>query len=126
MAQGGELLASGSDDFTVGLWDPAKSKTFIQRMTGHQKSVNFVSFSPDGRLLASASFDKSCKVWDGQTGKFQGTCRGHVGSVYRVTWAPDSRLLVTASEDSTMKLWNMKVCGMMCIYVRGLGFQQLP
>ena len=68
-----------------------------------------MQFSPDGRLLASASFDKSAKVWDGVTGKFVCTMRGHVGPVYRVTWSGDSRMLVTASEDSTMKLWDVKV-----------------
>jgi ribosome assembly protein 4 len=39
------------------------------RMTGHQQLINDVKFSPDGRILASASFDKSIKVWDGRTGK---------------------------------------------------------
>ncbi len=56
---GKELLVSGSDDFTMFLWDPASSKTPIQRLTGHQQPVNYVCFSPDGRYIASASFDTS-------------------------------------------------------------------
>ena len=43
---------------TLYLWNPTLSKTAITRMTGHQKGVNYVSFSPDGRLIASGSFDK--------------------------------------------------------------------
>jgi ribosome assembly protein 4 len=39
-------------------------------MTGHQKGVNFVLYSPDGRLIVSASFDKSAKLWDGKTGAY--------------------------------------------------------
>jgi ribosome assembly protein 4 len=50
-----------------------------------------VSFSPDGRYFASASFDKAVKVWDGLTGKFLAALRGHVGAVYQVyvlVWLP--------------------------------------
>ena len=77
-------------------------------MTGHQKTVNHVCFSPDGRTIASASFDNSVKLWDGRTGKFIANLRGHVASVYRVAWSSDSRMLVSASKDSTLKLWNLK------------------
>lgn len=45
------------------------NKKPLQRMTGHQQLVNDVKFSPDMRLLASASFDKSIKLWDGRTGE---------------------------------------------------------
>ena len=45
------------------------SKKPLNRMTGHQQLVNDVKFSPDMRVLASASFDKSIKLWDGRTGE---------------------------------------------------------
>ena len=48
--------------------------------------VNHVYFSPDGRWVASASFDKSVKVWDGVSGKFVANLRGHVGPVYQIRW----------------------------------------
>ncbi|XP_022655581.1 notchless protein homolog 1-like isoform X2 [Varroa jacobsoni] len=102
-----ERLASGSDDFTLALWNPMNKKP-LQRMTGHQQLVNDVKFSPDMRLLASASFDKSIKLWDGRTGTYLGVLRGHVSSVYQVSWSADSRLLVSGSSDSTLKLWNVK------------------
>ena len=73
------------------------------RMTGHQQLVNDVKFSPDSRLIASASFDKSIKRWDGRTGAFLTTLRGHVQAVYQIAWSADSRLLVSGSADSTLK-----------------------
>ena len=66
---GPERLVSGSDDFTLFLWHPELDKKPVARMTGHQQLINDVRFSPDTRLLASASFDKSVKLWDGKTGK---------------------------------------------------------
>lgn len=65
----GERLVSGSDDFTLFLWKPENDKKCVTRMTGHQQLINDVKFSPDARLIASASFDKSVKLWDGKTGK---------------------------------------------------------
>ncbi|WFD41842.1 ribosome assembly [Malassezia psittaci] len=114
-ANGGkpELVVSGSDDQTLFLW-PAQigrstesPKKPLARLTGHQKTVNHVCFSPDSRLIASASFDNSVKLWDGRTGKFIANLRGHVASVYRLAWSSDSRMLATASKDSTIKLWNL-------------------
>lgn len=102
-----ERLVSGSDDFTIFLWEPSKSKKPLGRMTGHLQLINQVQFSPDGRWIVSASFDKSVKLWDGLKGVFVATLRGHVGPVYQVAWSADSRLLVSGSKDSTLKVWDV-------------------
>ena len=68
---GPERLCSCSDDFTLFLWEPLTSKQPVARLTGHQQLVNHMAFSPDGRYIASASFDKKVKVWDGVTGKYE-------------------------------------------------------
>ena len=64
-----ERLVTASDDFTMYLWEPAKGNKPVARLMGHQKAVNHVSFSPDGRLIASASFDNSVKLWNARDGK---------------------------------------------------------
>lgn len=105
---GPEKMVSGSDDNTCYMWEPSASKKPVLRLTGHQQPVNLVSYSPDGLLFCTASFDKSLKLWNGKTGKFIATFRGHVGAVYQVCWSADSRMVVSGSKDSTLKVWNLK------------------
>lgn len=103
-----ERLVSCSDDFTLYFWHPTIDKQPKQRLLGHQQPVTHLSFSPNGRYLASASFDRKVKVWCGRTGKFLLTCTGHVAHVYQVCWSPDSRLIASASKDSTIKVWEIQ------------------
>ncbi|KAJ2900301.1 hypothetical protein MKZ38_002519 [Zalerion maritima] len=105
-----ERLVSGSEDFTMYLWDPSQSNKPIARMHGHQKQVNHVTFSPDGTLIASAAWDNHTKIWSGKDGRFINTLRGHVAPVFQAAFSADSRLLVTGSRDTTLKVWDMRTC----------------
>jgi len=79
---------------------------------GHQDAVYSVALSPDGTLLATASFDKSVKLWDARTGKelrvYTGP-NGHQNSVLNVTFSPGGDSIATAGADNTARIWDIPV-----------------
>ncbi|MCV3213318.1 hypothetical protein OGM63_07235 [Plectonema radiosum NIES-515] len=119
----GKMLASGSRDRTVKLWQreitnneypvfkdgvyPYKGVVtrLYKTLLGHTDKVASVTFDPKGQMLASASYDKTVKLWR-RDGSLLHTLKGHSNSVMSVSFSPDGRLLASASKDKTIKLWN--------------------
>ncbi|MEU9175914.1 hypothetical protein AB0C90_03455 [Streptomyces sp. NPDC048550] len=106
----GRLLATGSADGGVRLWntaDPPRGITPAGRLTGHQNQVGTLAFSPDGRTLVSGGADTTVRLWDvAARAPLGGPLTGHTLPVGDVAFAPDGHTLVTAGWDDTVRLWE--------------------
>jgi len=101
-----ERLAFGRLQGTIRLWELAPKKE-IAILAGHQDAITALAFSPDGRVLASASQDRRVKLWDAVAGKEVATLAGHNDAVLALAFAPDGRTLATGSADRTVKVWDV-------------------
>ena len=126
------FLFTGSQDRTIKMWDvsdvsttspndgtePVRCKS-LTTFIAHDKDINALDVSPDDRLLASGSQDRTVKIFkithvasSGKTaarGELQllGTCKGHKRGVWTVRFSTAERILATGSGDKTVKLWSM-------------------
>jgi WD40 repeat protein/class 3 adenylate cyclase len=93
-------------DAEAALYDAISSHREIAVLRGHEESVLYVAYSPDGGRLVSASSDRTARIWDVETGSELAVLRGHEGAVRAAAFSPDGRRIVTASADKTARLWN--------------------
>ena len=130
----GEVLASASLDRTIRLWSisidtslSSVNETDLEKgfppillkqelknrpqysllgtLSGHAWAVLTVTFSPDGKVLATGSEDNTIKLWEVNTGKMIDTLSGHSWSVVALAFSTDGEMLVSGSWDKTVKLW---------------------
>ena len=100
----GKLLASGSNDQTIRLWDVQTHKSLSVIPTG--SIVYAVSFSPDGKRLAAGCRDNSVRLFDVASREQVAELHNHSDYVHAVDWSPDGTRLISGSGDFTARIWD--------------------
>ncbi|KAI5121299.1 hypothetical protein M0805_003768 [Coniferiporia weirii] len=121
------FLFTGSQDRTIKMWDlsafsfdantPHRCRSLATHKA-HEKDINALDISPNDQFLASASQDRTAKIYEivyasnGSAGvkgdiKLLGTCKGHKRGVWTVRFGMTERILATGSGDKSVKLWNL-------------------
>ncbi|MFB8797536.1 MAG: hypothetical protein U7126_25650 [Microcoleus sp.] len=110
----GKTIATGCADRKIRIWQvdndqsaiPSGIASLHATLEGHSDIVTSVSFSPDGKTLASGSHDNTVKIWNVASKKLLQTLKGHKDWVLGVKFSPDGQTIASASADKTVKLWN--------------------
>ena len=107
---GSQLLSAAGEAGVFGevlLWNVAAGNV-VATFQGHQDSLYAAVLSPDGKTLATSSYDQQIKLWDVASGKEIRTLSGHSDAVFDLAFQPDGKILASASGDRTVKLWNVE------------------
>jgi WD40 repeat protein len=103
----GTIIASGSRNNSIILWDAATGKPALAPLEGHTGSINSLAFSPDGGTLVSGSADGTLRRWNPATGEPMGEpLEGHDDAVWSVAFSPDGAQIASGSADTTVRLWD--------------------
>jgi hypothetical protein len=101
------LIATGSKDGAIILWDAADGK-MVRRLKGHNGWVLTLDFDPSGKKLVSGGADHSAFLWDVETGRSIFALSGHEGWVQSAGFSPDGRVLATGGSDMHVRLWDVQ------------------
>jgi WD40 repeat protein len=112
----GQILASGSGDKTVKLWD-FKTGRLLHTLAGHTSWVRSLAISPSGQIVASASNDKTIKLWHPSTGRLLQTLTDHSDWVRSLAFSSNGQILVSGAQDKTLTFARI---GMLPVYLRFL------
>ena len=88
------------------LWD-IESGEIVREFGGHRDVLYDAEISPDGKLLATAGYDRVIKIWRIEDGELLNTIDVHKGAIFDLAWHPSGKVLAAASADETVKLWRV-------------------
>ncbi|GAA6617359.1 WD40 repeat domain-containing protein [Scytonema sp. NUACC26] len=103
----GTILASGSSDHKIRLWNPRTGDP-LHTFSGHSGAVNSVAMSSDGLLLVSGSADTAVKIWHLDSGQVLHTLSGHSDEVKSVAITPDGKSILSAGADTSINMWCLQ------------------
>lgn len=92
---------------TAYVWNAVTGELVVE-LQGHTDWVNHASFSPDGKLIVTASSDNTARVWNSETGQLLTILNGHTDSISYATFSPDGKKIASASLDDTARLWKVE------------------
>lgn len=116
----GSILATGSDDKTVKLWD-LKKGALLRSLAGHSGELKLVVFRTDGAAVATADNHGEIRLWDTATGKpLISPIRGQDGAIVDLRFDSSGNMLVSTSEDGTVRVWDARA-GRETVFSRGIG-----
>lgn len=95
--------------FSAEITDEADLHSLVCTTTAiaHEKDVNCVAISPNDQIIATASQDKTAKLWDSKSLSLLGVLRGHRRGVWCVRFSPIDQILLTTSADCSLRLWSL-------------------
>lgn len=96
---------AGSFEKNIKLYDYKTGKA--SNLPAHSKSVLAVTYSPDGKLMASGSLDETILIWNTDNYKVIDTLRGHGGNIFCVSFSHNGKYLASSSKDNTVRLWDV-------------------
>lgn len=103
----GRMLASGSEDSTILLWDIVSHRTLGKAFVGHTAGISSLKFSPDGKTIASGSWDHTIMIWDVSTQQpLASPITGISSPVTSLAFSPDGKTLAVADQDGGVSLWD--------------------
>jgi len=106
-SQDGRILATGSRDRTIRIWDGSSGTFSGQVLRSHTSAITALEFSPDGKRLTSAGLDRTIRTWDTSTWlPASQPLRGNSDSVFSLVYMPDGRYFFTGGADRTIIQWN--------------------